>query len=189
MSKLLKVYTLLDKWQASDTIHMHPTLRPLPHSRLPIKRPGNTDTRLPGRRRIQRNIAIELGALSRDLRARILSLRLLDLQPQNLKLQFEDFILNLAVLQGRRAVARSGQLIVEPSRARLGGFGDEARILDDRQVGGGDPREVASIDLWRVRMGVRRRWLDLAQRKLTGKLARTSATELPATPSEIWKSS
>lgn len=132
-------------------------------SRLPIKRASNTDARLSRGGRIKRNIVIQFRRLGRNLRSSVLALSLLNLQPQHLKLQLQHLVLDLAILQCGSVATGSGELVVEATGTGLGGFGDEAGVLDNGQIGGCYTGEVGRVNLmtlvgFRALEGGRHEW-------------------------------
>jgi hypothetical protein len=90
------------------------------------ERPSNARTLLPLSLRIKCNVIVQLSHLLRNLISIIPStLGLINLQTKHLQLQFQNFVLDLPILQCRCVGAsgfRGGNLIVETAGIGLGGF-------------------------------------------------------------------
>jgi hypothetical protein len=71
----------------------------------------------------------------------------LDLEAQHLELQFQDLVLDFAVLERGGVAAGGVEFVVETARACLGVLGGDAGVLDDLQVRGGDAGQVGEVDL------------------------------------------
>lgn len=95
------------------------------------------------------NVVVKLLLLSSNLGAVVLAgLRLVDLQAQDLELELEDLVLDLAHRQGIRGIAAGGRDgIVETARLSLGVLSRHTGGLDDGQIIGVHVGEVILVDL------------------------------------------